>query len=264
MLKSNLLDKIKPRKSLLLSCILLVFLITTGCSRPSNVLSEDKMVDLMVDMELTEAYLNTQPSVSNSTRTEMGRRVLELHGVSEESLDTTLAWYGRNMDSYEALFAKVDKEIMKKRKKYTDVPGQKSTEADNLWIFGEHQILSPLAGTDIFSFSFPNNDIAKGSKVELSMYLPNPVGGKGMFGVEYKDGHGEAAINNFSSRNKITITLQTDTAQEVRKLFGQIAFKDLKEEPLYIDSISIRTLPIDSTEYRSTKRSQKTFSILEK
>ena len=69
-----------------------------SCSRPSNVLSEKKMVDLLVDMELSEAYVNTQGGISTSEdRVNMGKRVLEIHKVSEETLDTTLAWYGRNL-----------------------------------------------------------------------------------------------------------------------------------------------------------------------
>lgn len=230
--------------------------------RPSNVLSEDKMVNLMVDMELAEAYQNTQGTISSQDRVEMGRRVLAAHSVSEETLDTTLAWYGRNMDDYSRLFDKVDKEILKRKQKYTEIPGMKELHADNLWPYSEHLVISPLSGYEYFSFILPNTHVKKGEILELSFHLPNSTSLKGILGVEYTDQSGESVVSNNSSRNRQTFTLQTDTAREVANIYGTIYFKDRKDFPVYIDSIFLQTLPIDSLTYRSKKRSQKGYSVL--
>lgn len=252
------------RNKLSITFVLLsLFMIAVSCgNRPSYVLSEKKMVNLMVDMELAEAYENTQGSASSQERIEMGKRVLEAHGVSEETLDTTLAWYGRNIDEYAELFEKVDKELVKRRKKYTEIPGAKPKEIDELWPYSSHLIISPLSGYDAFSFSLPHPEILKGDVIDLSFSLPNPSALKASLGVEYTDGYGEAATTSFTSKSHIQMTLQTDTAKEVARIFGTMHFKDIKVLPLYIDSISIKASPLDSVSYRSKRRIQKSFGPL--
>lgn len=245
----------------MISGILLLIIISCG-GRPKDVLSEDKMVSLLVDMELTEAYVNTQMSANNSVRIEMGRKVLEAHGVTEAQLDTTLAWYGRNMDEYAELFEKVDKEIIKRQKKFTDVPGAHPKEADNMWPYPTHLILSPMSGYESFTFSLPESNLEKGGILNMSFYLPNSAAFKGMLGVEYSDGYGEASVSNFTSKHKIEMTLQTDTAKEVTKIYGSLLLKDTKALPLYIDSIALKLEPIDSMAYKSKKRSQKQYGIM--
>lgn len=257
----NVKMKSKGIYLVLLSLFISASILVSCGGKPADVISEDKMVDLLVDMQLTEAYVNTQSSSSNKERVEYGRRVLEAHGVTEEQLDTTLAWYGRNMDDYTQLFDKVDKEILKRKKKYTEVAGA-IEESDNLWPFSPHILISELSGNHDFTFSLQNPAIEKGKIVELSFYLPNVRGLRGTLGVEYTDGYGEAAINNFSSKNSVKIALQTDTAKEVARLYGVLNFKDNPVFPILIDSLIIRTEPLDTLSYRSKKRNQKNYGVM--
>lgn len=240
----------------------ILFLLGACGGRPSNVLSESKMVSLMADMEIAEAYANTQTGVSANEKLEYGKRILEAHGVSQETLDTTLAWYGRNMDDYAKLFEKVDKEIIKKQKRFSETPEVKIKEADNLWPYSTHLIMSPLSESDVLTFSLPKPSVKKGDVLEFSFYLPNPASFKGTFGVEYTDGYGEASISNFSSGRKMIMSLQTDTAREISRIYGFMQLKDSKMLPLFIDSIFIKTQPLDTLNYRSNKRTQKHFGAL--
>lgn len=227
--------------------------------RPSCVLPENKMVDLMVDMELAEAYVSTGKSASSQERIDIGKQVLASHGVSEETLDTTLAWYGRNMDDYTKLFEKVDKEIQNRQKKYTEIPGLKPKMLDDLWIYGQHITISPLSGYDGLSFSIPNPEVNKGDLIELSFALPNAESLKSTLGVEYADGNGEAIVNNASSKKSIAISLQTDSSKTVSRIFGYLHLKDLNNQPFFIDSIKLVAQSIDTLNYHSQRRSQKTF-----
>lgn len=241
---------------------LITLILLTGCShRPSNVLSDDKMVKLLVDMELAEAYTNTtSTSTSNQDRIELGLRVLKAHGVTEEQLDSSLSWYGKNIDEYAELFEKVDKEINKRRDKYMEIPGTKEKEADNLWPFSPHLVLSDLSGHDALTFTLPYPELEKGEILEITMSLPNPTGIKGTFGVEYSDGSGEALTSSFNSKNHLDMTLPTDTGKKVSKVFGIFQIKDKKSMPMYMDSIMIKGLPYDSLNYRTKRRSLKHFS----
>lgn len=250
------------RRLLYIFAIILSLLIVSCSKRPSCVLPEDKMVSLLVDMELAEAYVNTQGYSSTQERLEIGEQVLEAHGVSPETLDTTLAWYGRNVDKYTALFDKVDKEISKRKDKYTRVPGVKEREADNLWPYAEHLIISPRSGFSQMSFSLPNPAVEKGSILEFKFHLPNNAQLKGTLGVEYMNGDGEATVMNNTSRNKVEITLQTDTAKEISRIYGSLFFKEKNAFPVYLDSIAINVNPLDSAEYRTKRRNQKRYGVL--
>lgn len=239
--------------------MLVMILLGVSCNkRPAKVLTEDKMVKLMVDMEIAEAYA-AQNSVSGEEKLEMGQRVMASHGVSKEELDSTLAWYGRNLDQYTALFEKVDKEINRRRIKYSDNPNEANITLANLWPYSPHQIISPLSGSDAMVFSLQNPKIKKGEVVNFSFVAANKWSGKGVLGVEYADGSGETVVNNFSSKSKVEIALQSDTAKTISRLYGYTLFKDLGSKPLFIDSISITLQPIDSTDYVSNKRNQRSY-----
>lgn len=252
----------KGRNIFLLMIMAWLSLAVSCGNRGPKVIPENKMVDLLVDMELTEAYVNSQMTASGEQRLLMGRRVLQKHGVTEEELDTTLAWYGRNMDDYSKLYEKVDKELERRRIKYTEVPGGELKEPDNLWPYGTHLILSPLSGDKVFTFSIQNPDIEKGQLLDFTFYLPNPASFKGTLGVEYTDGLGEAMATNFAAKRNAKLLLQTDTAKTVARLFGIMDWKEVKDLPLYLDSISLKAEPLDTTSYKSKKRSQKTFGLM--
>ena len=239
--------------------IFFLFLLASCSSRPRNVLPENKMVDLMADMELAEAYINTARSSSSQDRIDIGKSVLQAHGVSQETLDTTLAWYGRNMDEYTELFEKVDKKILQRRDKLTEESGIKIKESDNLWIYSPHLVVSPLSGRDNFVFSIPHPPIEKGDLLKLTFALPNATSIKSSFGVEYTDGSGEAAIAHMSSKRSVEFTFQTDTSRTVSRIFGIMNLKEMKDNPIYVDSLKILAEPFDSLSYLSKRRSQKSF-----
>ncbi|MCH5240166.1 MAG: DUF4296 domain-containing protein [Muribaculaceae bacterium] len=258
------LMKYKKKIKFQIFLIGILLIVAAGCNdRHVKVLPEDKMVSLLVDMELTEAYVNSQP-LSSKERLEMGQRVLAAHKVTKEELDTTLAWYGRNVDDYSKLFEKVDKEIARQRKIYTEVPGSQLLVADNLWPYSTHLLISPMSGDRAFTFSLPSSTIEKGSRLEFSMFLPNSANLKSTFGVEYTDGNGEAIVSTATTKKGVKLEIQTDSARQVARVFGIFHLKDgAKSLPLYIDSILLKKEPIDSTEYRNKRRSQKKFGVLQ-
>ena len=231
--------------------------------RPSYVLGEDKMVSLMADMEIAEAYSNQQTGGrTTKQKIELGRSVLAAHGVTPEELDTTLAWYGRNLDEYSKLFEKVDKEILKRKERYVEKDFDTEKLADNIWPYSNHLILSPLSGQDALVISLGEPPVNGGEKLNLSFSLPNRTNMKGLLGVDYSDGTSESINSVFNGKAKVEMNLQIDTAKTVSRMFGVFSVKDKKDLPLYIDSLKITTLPFDTIEYRQKKRTQKNYGIL--
>lgn len=256
----------KPHIKYLFSGVCLLFsALISGCDdRPKEVLSEKKMVRLMADMQLAEAYVNMtgQPSSRGDYRLEMGRSVLAAHGVTQEQLDTTLAWYGRNLDDYSDLYAKVDKEILSRKKKLLNMTDEEMemAESDILWKYGKNGVISKLGNTDSWIFSVSDPELQKGDRLQWSMHITSPVQVNGVLGVEYEDGSSDATSSVFIGRNKLELTCQTDTGKTVKRVYGTMRAKDESYLPLYADSISVVRLPYDSMEYK-TFRNAKHYGI---
>lgn len=237
--------------------LLLVCVSLAGCSkRPKEILSEKQLVRLMADMELAESYSNIADVRSHDSeyRLELGKSVLAAHGITQEQLDTTLSWYGRNLDDYSELYAKVDKEILERKKKLLKMTDEEiqMEESDILWKYGKNGLLSDLGTSDGWILSVTEPELQQGDRLLWSMHIDNPVQLNGVLGVEYADGTSEAVSSVFIGKNKLELDYQTDTAKVVKRIYGSIRLKDNGSGslPIFADSINLVRLPFDSMEYR--------------
>lgn len=251
----------KSRYWILLSVGLI--LLGGSCSRrPKEVLGEKEMISLMADLQLAEAYSNTHVVFEDG---EIGKNaiiegVLAAHGVTYEQLDTTLGWYGKNLDDFVELYAKVDRELLKRRKKLMkDSEPMLASSGSDLWPYSQNGAIIPLSLSDGWVMSLPDPDISNGDKLIWSMRLGENVDLDGQLGVEYSDGSGESTIMNRGRHNRFEMTLQTDTGKIVSRLYAVLRVKDRRSLPLFVDSIKLEKLPYDSLEYNNS-RSQKRYS----
>lgn len=243
---------------------LFVIVITACGGRPSYVIDEDDLVNLMADMQLAEAYSSSGiQGMTPKERLDLGKAVLAAHGFTQEELDTTLAWYGRNVDEYTLLFEKVDQKINKKRQKIKKETGGDDVlkEEFDLWKWGHHGIVSPLGIADGWILSISEPDLEKGDRISWSLYLKDQVNLNGLLGVEYSDGSSAAVSSTYNRKNKVQIDFQTDTAKTVSRIYGSLTVKDRKDLPLYADSIKVIRQPFDSLEYRNL-RGQKHYGVM--
>ena len=84
--------------------------------RPSKVLSDDEMASLVADLEIAEGYVQTQ-TLGDRDGDRLVEYVIEKHGVSREEFDSTMAWYGRNVDVYYDIIPKVEQQLEQRRRK---------------------------------------------------------------------------------------------------------------------------------------------------
>ncbi|MDE6336748.1 MAG: DUF4296 domain-containing protein [Muribaculaceae bacterium] len=243
--------------------LILSGLLASGCKeQKEKVLSEREMVDLIVDLKLAEAYANSQLSGPNPSeqRRELAKSVLAEHNVTQEQLDTTLGWYGRNLDKYAELYEKVDKRLLDKRKKLlkNSESDLAEKEGDNFWLYGKNSIISTLGNNDGWIISLSDPDLGKGDRLEWTMHINNasaPL--MGVLGVDYDDGTSEAVNTYFTNRQHIELALQTDTGKRVQRVYGTMRLKKQDNMPLFADSIALRRLPYDSLEYARFRSQRK-------
>lgn len=223
-----------------------------GCvRRPKGVLSDDEMASLVADMELAEGYIQTQPMQGD--RQEMNRRmiagILDDHGVTQAEFDSTMAWYGRNVDAYYKLDSKVRRELEARRRGLEGKGEIAETPVSDIWPYGRMVTLSEKSGSMVFPFSLSTPEMSPGSSVTWRMRIRNGVDASLMLGVEYENGAVSYLSRPSTGQRKIEMMLVTDTAKKIRRVFGNLSLRRETDLPLWIDSISLESLPFDSTQY---------------
>lgn len=88
-------------------CIIIFFLLAS-CTSDYDTISEEKMIDIIVDMHLADQVIRKyNPIDQDSIREELSKALLKVHNVSQEQLDTNLYIYQYDITSYKDLTLKV-------------------------------------------------------------------------------------------------------------------------------------------------------------
>lgn len=229
----------------------------TDCgNRPDDVLSEDKTIDLLADLQLAESYRNT-PSVNggNHSISDLQERVLKAHGVTEEQFASTMNYYGRNVDEYYELCDKVDAKIRKKGEALNGNVMEEENIGNDIWPYSHFAYFNSKGKTDGLRFSINQADIVPGERLEWKLNLTVPDGIEGFLGVEYGDGSASLSKRNSSGNKTFSISLQSDTAKAVKRLFGYLSIPE-RSFPVWADSIQLLKTPFDSIEYSKIRLQQ--------
>lgn len=232
----------------------ILIIILVGCSqRPKEVLDEKQTIELLSDLQLASSYSDQHSygtTTRDSARIKLAWGVMKKHKVSQAEFDSTLIWYGKNIDEYEKILVKVQTSLDKKRRGMLLEQEKESMKDDNeLWITNPYTILSSM-GKEILTFSIDNPEIDTGDNLVWTLRMQKSPQYYSLLGIEYENGRIRYVSNTGSSRNKLELSLQTDTASTPIRLFGQIGITDKSALPVYIDSISLKRFPFDSLEYR--------------
>lgn len=240
-------------KSLLVPCVLAV--LAAGCSdRPDGLIPEAEMVEIMADLQIAEAYDrngNPDQSMQGMNRELLGRGVLLDHGVTVEQMDSTLAWYGRNMDQYAKLYKKVDERLAAMQQKYAKAAGESESDgpSTDLWPYGRHFVIdgNQLADGLVVNVNVP--DLTVGDRISWKMKTHGASSRHLTLGVDYADGRSEIVDNvNNGMDPWVEASLQTDTLQTVTRIFAVLNV-DGSLPRTFVDSIQLLHYPFSREEY---------------
>ena len=90
--------------------MLLVSVTLTGCSnRPDNVLSTHDMAAVLADIHEAEGVIEQDYNnyKGDSAKITLRQSVYLKHGIDAATMDTSLAWYGYNIDKYQEVYEEV-------------------------------------------------------------------------------------------------------------------------------------------------------------
>ena len=125
-------------KRSLLYFLLLIFL--SGCTlRPWGVLSQEKMVAVLLDVHIVEATIKTLDSNSKRIeKQEYYNKMFAKHGITKEQFDHSLEWYSRHPNRLVTIYdeVKIQAEQLQARvEAYEFHPDDKPTRADSITEF---------------------------------------------------------------------------------------------------------------------------------
>lgn len=240
-----------------LSVLAILILLSPSCSkRPEGILSEDKMVAVMTDLQIAEAYDRNGDAngyLQGRDRELLGRGILMQHGVTPEEMDSTLAWYGRNMDEYPKLYKKIDAELNKRQLKYARAAGESEKEGSSadLWPYSRYYVIDDKSLTSGIVANIPATELNPGDKLTWKMTVDGASSRSLTLGVDYSDG--TSVLNRMTSRSFdkwAELSLQTDSLLEVSRIFVIADFENALPR-VRIDSVQLTHLPFDREEYNN-------------
>ena len=104
--------------------VLLTAALVVSCSKvPDGILSEKEMKAVLIDMQLAEAMISTDyKKYSDDAEKEMlYQSVFRKHNIEQAVYDSSLVWYGRNLDVYMQVYDLVLAELNERQKALGDV-----------------------------------------------------------------------------------------------------------------------------------------------
>ena len=231
----------------------LLILFITACSRvPQGIIPERKMQQIVTDMHLAEAIINSDPSAysTNEEKKALYQSVFDKHRVTKAIYDSSLIWYGKNLDVYMQVYNMALAEVNKSIEEIGPIEPEKvdisNKDSVDIWSVGRYYEFSPssLSNTIIFRFQ-EREEYSSGSIFVLGMHVWGLASGL-LSPIEV---HLRAEQRDTTVVIKETIhndgyhemTLRSIPTQRVRQVYGYIRFNGstVPYHKIYLDDLSM-------------------------
>lgn len=180
--------------------MLLTLMVSVSCiDRPEVVLSDDEMIDLLVDVHRSEGLLEMQGSQASDENYQKAvmAAVLAKHGVTREQYDSSLMWYAKHLKLFVRVYSHVEERLNEEHEHWDMLEAdarefEVSEPGDSvgLWTLRDYLVLDARLGTtarfwemasdsnfqvgDTLRWSLDVSHLAQGQRLLASMSLRIP------------------------------------------------------------------------------------------
>ena len=244
---------------LFISSFLLIFLVSLcGCHRtPKGVLSRTQMENVLVEMHIAEAITDEYPAQYRTPemRQQLLQGVFNKYGVTKAQFDTSLVYYGANLDVYMKIYDKVSARLEEEQNSLAELLQlyQKSLltpEGDSvdIWSKKPQLILNPvlLSSTDIFVIKSDSNFKANDRVVWRMRLHQLPADSVAftyvMLGRLFEYTKVETVSAKPQKNGWVELSMKLPEMTMSDRLFGFVSVlpnSDKQFAPVFIDSISM-------------------------
>lgn len=245
--------------------LFLALLATFGCRRtPGYVIGTDEMAEIIADLNTAEAVVETNHSTfpTDSARSVLRQSVYMSHGITEEQFDTSMVWYGRNIDRYIDMCERAVEILQERQERLGAQMADRmavsvSGDSVDVWQSSHYLNLNRRLPSQIIYFTLTaDENWQPGDYYTWRMKIIN--GEPSMrwgFMAEYEDGSVETLNLATSGREWSEASFLSDSTKTMKEIRG---YADLGEQSgLYVDSISLVRKRIDPEKYSQRYRQRR-------
>lgn len=215
---------------------------------PSDVIQPHEMARLMADVHIAEAVIDNDRAHfhTDSMKQKMKQSVYARHGVSTEQVDSSLAWYGRNinmyMDVYDETIELLEHRLIESGNRVAAANALSiSGDSVDVWPGARYVVFNRRMPSDIITFSFDRDpNWERGDNYTWRAKFFNIHGDASWaIGAEYNDGSVEYLNSNINDDGWKEIRLQTDSLLEPVRIFGYLRVSPRAGSDLRLDSLEM-------------------------
>ena len=224
-----------------------------ACSKvPDGILSEKEMQKVMTDMLLAEAMVGTDYKTfkEDDAKIALYQSVFRKHGITQADYDSSLVWYGRNLDIYMKVYERVLADLNKQMTALGDVQADaapvSNRDSVNIWPRRPYLVLQPKAlfNGAIFDIK-PETNYSSGSIFVLGTRVWG-LSGKETYRPEIRlsadQGDTILTVHNRLEKDGYHETiLKTLPTKKVKRVYGYIRLDntDTTYYKIYLDSLNL-------------------------
>jgi hypothetical protein len=229
------------------------FLFMVACSRvPKGIIPEKKMQRLLTDIHLADAIISSDPSnfQSDEDKRALYQSVFEKHRVTEAVYDSSLVWYGKNLDVYMQVYNMALADVKKKIEATTPTEPEKiltgNEDSVDIWATGKYHAFYPASLSNSLIFNFiPEEDYSSGSIFVLSLQVMGFI--SGMQSPVEVHLRAEQTDTTLIANNKIDkdgyyeMILRTLPIHKVKRVYGYVRFNEdtVPYHKIYLNDLSM-------------------------
>lgn len=226
----------------------------SGCSsRPAGVLGKEDMAQLLADIYVAEgvAEIDGRKFSNDSLKRILKQSVLKRHDVTSEEFDSSLSWYGYNMERYVEVYDRTI-EILEKRLAKAEENSGTSTERNDIqmsfdgdsvdvWPGIRYRKLAANMPSEYISFNLsPDRNWEKGDLYTFRSKLLSVRGAvDAVLVAEYSDGSTSYVQSKMHGDGWHDISIVMDSLKNPRNLYGYLHYSPSSGEVAYVDSITL-------------------------
>ena len=155
----------------------LTLCLLAACSKtPDGILSEKEMQAVELDIQLAKAMISVENKqfADSLQRAELFQSVFRKHGITQAVYDSSLIWYGRNLDIYMDIYDRILKDLNERQNALGDVQASaapvSTQDSVDIWPRRSFVRLEPRAAFNGVTFDIrPEVNYSSGSSFVLSM-----------------------------------------------------------------------------------------------
>ncbi len=238
--------------------LLLTGCILTGCKvkRPSGVLSETKMEQLLYDYHVAKAMADDLPSTENYRKALYMDAVFAKHGTTEEVFDSSMVWYSRHTEILSRIYDKVADRLKEERDDINHRVAQREKKTNvslpgdsiDVWVWQQVYRLedTPFSNKVTFSLTTDTNYKERDTLLWNVRYLflgkePDTLRAPVMaMQIKFRNDSILSDTKSILHSGMHHIRLTSDTLGEIREVNGFIYYPGEEGIPMVLtDSISL-------------------------